>query len=257
MKSTIIMVSVLCASLVCGVVWAQDDPDSFSDDSAFEETSTPEPAPAYQSDGQASTTELMAGSARSYPSISLAIKMDLFSLPIAAADDARVLSMTYPVLFEFSVDIMWRLSAFVAFGTYVGYFTEEVDDADYKYKYNSGVFLLQAGARINLMEPRPKHAHLYIPVDFTGAIGIAKLKDSGEDDMDDEEEALQERMDHCIIGTGLGMEYLIASEFGIGAEFGLRWLINNLKDTDPDGNHDKHFTGGFFTAFSLRLSYHF
>ncbi|MCP4676172.1 MAG: hypothetical protein GY854_11825 [Deltaproteobacteria bacterium] len=254
MKSTICLVVVLCASLVCGVAWSQNDPDSFSDDSTFDESSNPEPTPAPQPAAQISTTGLMAGAARSYPSVSLAIKMDLFSLPIAVVDDATVLSMTYPVLFEFAVDIMWRFSVFFAFGTYVGYLTAENDDEEYEFKENTGVFLLQGGARINIFEPRPKHAHIYIPVDFTGAIGIAKLKDSTEDDMNDAEEALQERMDHCIIGTGFGMEYLVVSEFGIGAEFGLRWIINNLKDAS---DNDPHITGGFFTSLNLRLSYHF
>ncbi len=256
MKPAIAMVSIVSALLVCGVAEAQSqsDPDAFSDNSSLDTSNSGGTDTAPRGGAQVSAAQFVGGGARRYPSVSLAIKLDLFTLPIPEVD-ATTLSMTHPVLFEVAVDIIWRLSVFVAFGTYVGYFTEENDDVDYKYKENTGVFLLQTGVRLNLMEPRPRHAHLYIPLDFTGAIGIVTLKDSTEDDMDDAEEARQERLDHCVIGTGLGMEFLIVSEFGIGAEFGLRWLINNLKDTGADS--DPHFTGQFFTAFALRLAYHF
>ncbi|MCP4602055.1 MAG: hypothetical protein GY847_16325 [Proteobacteria bacterium] len=189
------------------------------------------------------------GSVRSYPSASLAIKLDLFSLPI---NDASVIRMTYPVLLEVSLDITWRFSVFFAMGTYLAYTKQEDDNGEDK--LNEAALLMQGGGRINLMEPRPNHAHLFIPVDFTGAIGIASVEEDDEEN-EDEEDAIKERLDHLIIGTGIGIEYLVASEFGIGAEFGLRWLFNNLKDTND--NLDPNFAGQFLTAFALRIAYHF
>ena len=242
--------------------WSQGDSDSDGlslEGSGQAEASLGESDSADQQSAPVEASVLADSTSRSYPSASLSIKLDLFSLPIGGLQmsSASVLSMTYPVLLEISLDVAWRFSLYFATGTYLLYSgqTDETNDVDEK--YNVGVLLLQGGVRFNLMEPRPERAHLFISADFAGAIGLASVDNSDEDDDVNEAatEAAMEAADHLIVGTAIGIEYLVVSEFGIGAEFGLRWMFNNLHDINTD--LDPYVEGFFISSFGLRLSYHF
>ena len=91
---------------------------------------------------------------------------------------------------------------------------------------------------------------------FTIFVGFGTYLEfeKAENDEDAEDEA-KERLDHLLWGLGVGVEYLVVAEFGVGAEFGFRWSYNNLEDTEED--LDGLYTGQFSTFFGLKLAYHF
>jgi hypothetical protein len=224
----------LCALLACSAAQAQ----------ATYQTTAPQPVASVGADG------------RTYPSASLAFKLELFALPISVfgGSGSDLPQFSYPALLEVALDISSRFSLYVGLGTYISYSKVEVEDIEEKVNY--GIFLLQGGLRVNLMEPRPEHAHLYLGADVTGALAFATNELDGEED-DDAQDAVKEEADHLMWGVGLGIEYLVSSEFGIGSELGFRWMFNNLEDTDPGGDYDKYYVGHFHTYFGLRMAYHF
>lgn len=220
----------LCAVLACATASAQ----------ATYQTATSAPAP-------------VAADGRTYPSASLAFKLELFALPLAAFGSGNDLpNFSYPALLEVALDINSRVSLFVGLGTYIYYSKYEVEDIDQK--QNFGILLFQGGLRFNLMEPRPEHAHLYLGADVGGAVGLSTEEFDGDED-DEAQDAMKEELDHLMWGVALGIEYLVSPEFGVGTELGLRWTYNNLEDTEED--IDKYYGGQFFTYFGLRFAYHF
>lgn len=230
MRRAYLVVIGLCAMLACSAAQAQATYQA-----------GPQPAAPVAADG------------RTYPSASLAFKLELFAVPISVSGTgAELPQFSYPMLLEVALDINSRVSLYAGLGSYVMYST--YDDGDIEAKQNFGMFLLQGGLRFNLMEPRPEHAHLYLGADVTGALAFATDEFDGEED-DESEDAMKEELDHLLWGVALGIEYLVVSEFGIGAELGFRWMFNSLEDTAEDV--DTYFQGQFFTYLGLRLAYHF
>jgi hypothetical protein len=192
---------------------------------------------------------------RSYPNGSLGFKLELLSLPLGgygSTGNGGIAAFSYPVLLEGALDIHPRFTFFVGFGTYLQY--QQAENDDFQQSERVGVILLQGGFRLNLMEPRPGHAHLFLVADLAGAIGVAVYDSDGERDEDAEDEA-KEYLDHLMWGVGVGVEYLVVAEFGVGAEFGFRWSYNNLEDTEEE--LDGLYSGQFTTYFGLKLAYHF
>jgi hypothetical protein len=218
----------LCAVLACATAEAQ----------ATYETSAAAPA---------------ASDVRGYPSFSLGARLELFAVPLGVTGGgAQLPQFSYPMALELILDITSRVSLFAGLGTYMYVHTE--DDGDLDYKNNYGIIMIQGGLRFNLIEPRPQHAHLYLGMDVTGALAFATDEIDGEAD-DDAEDATKEYLDHLLWGVGLGMEYLLAPEFGIGGEIGFRFMFNKLEDTVDD--FDKFYSAQIFTYFGLRMVYHF
>ena len=233
MRNAYLVVIGLCVVLFCSAAQAQ----------ATYQTA-PQPQPVMQP----------AADGRTYPSASLAFKLELFALPISVFGGAgsELPQFSYPVLLEVALDLSSRFSLYLGLGSYVYYSKYEIEDIDEKINY--GIFLLQGGLRFNLMEPRPEHAHLYLGADVTGALAFATNEIDGDED-NDLEDAVKEEADHLMWGIGLGIEYLVSPEFGIGSELGFRWMYNSLEDTDEDA--DKYYVGHFHTYFGLRMAYHF
>ena len=201
------------------------------------------------------TAWAQGGGERDYPNFSLAAKTELMSASISGVG---IVTMTHPALLDFSLDIFDRLSVFAVIGTYLS--LSHTETADTEEQTNQGILLLGGGARFNFMTPEAGHAHLYLAADIMGGIGLATVKLAGDDDSAEEEQAkdaAREEADHILFGAALGIEYLVVPEFGIGAEVVMRYLINRLKDTEPDVDFDKYYTGVITTSFGLRIAYHF
>ena len=134
---------------------------------------------------------------------------------------------------------------------------ESFEDGDRELTSTAGALMPEVGARFIIGAPRPGSAFFYVGIAVTPVIGIASYK-SDEEGVDEEyyEERAREYMDRFDIGVLLGVEYLIAASFGIGAEAGFVTSINNLKETDEE-EPDKHMQVGFFVPFSFRAAYHF
>jgi len=217
-------------------------------------------ATAQETDGQgtAAADQMPATSAkddsRSYPSASIGFKLELVSLPFTGygSSSSGITALSYPATLEIGLDVIPRLSFFVMVGTYLQY--EGATNEDYEQSQRVGAILVGGGARLNLMEPSPRHAHLYIAADMVGAIGLVSYVSDGQHDEDAEDET-KEELDHLLWGVGLGLEYLLVAEFGIGAEYGFRWSYNNLEDTDT--TLDELYRGQFSSFFALKLAYHF
>lgn len=134
---------------------------------------------------------------------------------------------------------------------------ESYADDDRESSSTAGALMPEVGARFIIGAPRPGAAFFYAGIAVTPVIGIASYESDG-DDGDDEyyEERAREYMDRFDIGVLLGVEYLIARSFGIGAEAGFVTSINNLEKTNEE-TPDKHVQVGFFVPFSIRAAYHF
>jgi hypothetical protein len=134
---------------------------------------------------------------------------------------------------------------------------ETFKDGDRESSSTAGALLVEVGARFIIGEPRPGSAFFYLGIAVTPVIGIASYESDGDDDDDAYyEERAREYMDRFDIGALLGVEYLLAARFGIGAEAGFVTSVNNLKQTDRE-EPDKHVQVGFFIPFSIRAAYHF
>jgi hypothetical protein len=258
MKAIHLFFMGLLVSLTVNAAWAQDDwsSDSTGDDSSFGSDDSGSTGASTSIGTTTIHADVDAASgARSYPSFSLAAKVELMN---ASYQGIGLITMSHPVLLDFSFDIISRLSIFAVFGTYLALSHEET--SDYEEKTNQGILLLGGGVRFNFMEPRAGHAHLYLAADLMGGIGVASVKLNGDDDSDEEKDAkdaAREEADHILFGAALGIEYLVISEFGIGAEVALRYYFNRLEDTAPDVNFDKYYVGFMVTSFGLRIAYHF
>jgi len=134
---------------------------------------------------------------------------------------------------------------------------ESFKDGDRESSSTAGALMPEVGARFIIGAPRPGSAFFYVGIAVTPVIGIASYK-SNDENVDEEyyEERAREYMDRFDIGVLLGVEYLIAASFGIGAEAGFVTSINNLKKTDEE-EPDEHMQVGFFIPFSIRAAYHF
>jgi hypothetical protein len=134
---------------------------------------------------------------------------------------------------------------------------ESFKDGDRQSSSTVGVLMPEVGARFIIGAPRPGSAFFYVGLAVTPVIGVASYQSDG-DDGDDAyyEERAREYADRFDIGVLVGVEYLIAASFGIGAEAGFVTSINNLKKTDRP-EPDKHLQVGFFVPFSIRAAYHF
>jgi len=134
---------------------------------------------------------------------------------------------------------------------------ESFKDGDRELTSTAGALMPEVGARFIIGTPRPGSAFFYVGIAVTPVIGIASYK-SDEEGVDEEyyEDRAREYVDRFDIGVLLGLEYLIAASFGIGAEAGFVTSINNLKKTDQE-EPDKHMQVGFFIPFSFRAAYHF
>jgi hypothetical protein len=134
---------------------------------------------------------------------------------------------------------------------------ESFDDDDRQVTSTAGGLMPEVGARFIIGAPRPGSAFFYAGLAVTPVIGIASYTSDG-DDADDAyyEERAREYMDRFDIGVLVGVEYLVAASFGIGAEAGFVTSINNLKETDRE-EPDEHLEVGFFVPFSIRAAYHF
>jgi hypothetical protein len=134
---------------------------------------------------------------------------------------------------------------------------ESFEDGNRESSSTAGVLMPEVGVRFLIGKPRPRSAFFYAGLAVTPVIGIASYESDGSD-ADDEyyEDRAREFMDRFDIGVLLGVEYLIARSFGIGAEAGFVTSINNLKKTNED-EPDKHVQVGFFVPFSIRATYHF
>jgi hypothetical protein len=134
---------------------------------------------------------------------------------------------------------------------------ESFKDGNRELTSTAGALMPEVGVRFIIGKPRPRSAFFYAGIAVTPVIGIASYKSDGSD-ADDRyyEDRVREYMDRFDIGVLLGVEYLIARSFGIGAEAGFVTSINNLKKTNVD-EPDKHVQVGFFVPFSIRAAYHF
>lgn len=134
---------------------------------------------------------------------------------------------------------------------------ESFEDGSRETKSTAGALMPEVGIRFIMGKPRARSAFFYAGLAVTPVIGITSYSSDGDDE-DDEyyEERAREFMDRFDIGVLLGVEYLIARNFGIGAEAGFVTSINNLKKTNRD-EPDKHVQVGFFVPFSIRATYHF
>jgi len=198
----------------------------------------------------------------SYPKWSMAIKINRFTQPVdlGGRSYSSIPTTNYPTLLEGALNLSSKFELFVGMGTFIYHekqeFNAENDDDDIEIKKNLGTFILQTGARFNLMEPRARHAHLFASGDIAWVIGIGSVDDKKADNKknDDDTAAIRELMDELVISGALGIEYLVSEEFGIGVEFGLHWRFNNLKKA-YGLDHD---TAVIFTSsFGLRFAYHF
>jgi hypothetical protein len=134
---------------------------------------------------------------------------------------------------------------------------ETYKDGDRESSSTAGALMPEVGARFIIGDPRPGSAFFYVGIAVTPVIGVASYK-SNDENVDEEyyEERTREYMDRFDIGVLLGVEYLIAASFGIGAEAGFVTSINNLAKTDEE-EPDEHMQVGFFVPFSIRAAYHF
>jgi len=134
---------------------------------------------------------------------------------------------------------------------------ETFDDGSRESSSTAGALMPEVGVRFLIGKARPRSAFFYLSVALTPVVGIASYK-SDDDDSDDEYygDRAREFVDRFDIGLLMGVEYLVARSFGIGAEAGFVTSINNLKETNRD-EPDKHVQVGFFVPFQIRATYHF
>ena len=134
---------------------------------------------------------------------------------------------------------------------------ETFRDEDREVKSTAGALLPELGARFLIGAPRAGSAFFYAGLAVTPVIAVAAYS-SDAPDADDEyyEKRAREFADRFDIGALLGVEYLVARSFGIGAESGFVVSINNLKGTSQE-EPDEHVRVGFFVPFSIRAAYHF
>jgi hypothetical protein len=134
---------------------------------------------------------------------------------------------------------------------------ESYADDDREVKSTAGALLPELGARFVFGAPRPGSAFFYAGLALTPVIGVAAYE-SDEEGVDEDyyEERAREYADRFDIGILLGVEYLLAASFGIGAEAGFVTSINNLKKTN-ETEPDEHVRVGFFVPFSIRAAYRF
>lgn len=134
---------------------------------------------------------------------------------------------------------------------------EWFEDGTRESKSTVGALMPEVGARFIIGKPRAGKAFFFAGVAVTPVIGIATYS-SDDADEDDEyyEDRAREFVDRIDIGVVLGVEYLVARNFGIGVEAGFVTSINNLKKTNRD-EPDRHIKLGFFVPFAIRAAYHF
>jgi len=154
---------------------------------------------------------------------------------------------------ELGVIMGGRVDLYLALGLDIE--REKFEDGDRESSSTAGALMPEVGIRFIIGEPRPNSAFFYAGLAVTPVIGIASYESEG-DDGDDEhyEDRAREYTDRFDVGILLGVEYLVASNFGIGVQAGFATSINNLKRTDEE-EPDKHIEVGFFVPFSIRAAY--
>ncbi|MFO8072362.1 MAG: hypothetical protein R6V85_10860 [Polyangia bacterium] len=154
---------------------------------------------------------------------------------------------------EFGVIIAGIADVYLSLGLDIR--RESFEDDNRESISTAGALAPELGARFIIGEPRPGGAYFFAGLAASPVVGIGSYESDGEDD-EYYEQRIREYMDRFDIGLLMGVEYLLAASFGIGAEAGFVVSINNLEETDRE-TPDEHMQLGFFVPFSIRAAYHF